>query len=125
MGFRSTYGGTPNSFIKKTGFADLFTSYPQRTAEPSIYTWPHVTLITPPTASITTNRDFGANSSHHFARTLVHNSSYELGVEMSINAYEKLNLTGKSIIVTGGASGMGAEASKLFAARGAKVTVSI
>ena len=42
---------------------------------------------------------------------------------MSISAYEKLNLTGKSIIVTGGASGMGAEASKLFAARGANVTV--
>ncbi|GAA4663626.1 SDR family NAD(P)-dependent oxidoreductase [Frondihabitans cladoniiphilus] len=37
--------------------------------------------------------------------------------------YEKVDLTGKSLIVTGGGSGMGLEASLLLASRGAKVTV--
>ena len=42
---------------------------------------------------------------------------------MSTNPYAKLDLTGKSIIVTGAASGMGAECARLFAARGALVTM--
>lgn len=37
--------------------------------------------------------------------------------------YEKIDLTDKSLIVTGGGSGMGLQASLLLASRGAKVTV--
>lgn len=37
--------------------------------------------------------------------------------------YDKIDLTGKSIIVTGGSSGMGLAAAELIAARGASVTV--
>lgn len=39
------------------------------------------------------------------------------------NGYARLDLTGKSIIVTGGGSGMGQETALLIAARGALVTV--
>lgn len=41
----------------------------------------------------------------------------------TMRGYEKVDLTDKSLIVTGGGSGMGREASLLLAARGAKVTV--
>lgn len=39
------------------------------------------------------------------------------------HGYEKIDLTDKSLIITGGGSGMGREAALLTAARGAKVTV--
>ena len=39
------------------------------------------------------------------------------------NAYANLDLTGKRLIVTGGASGMGKQAALLFAGRGAKVVL--
>lgn len=41
---------------------------------------------------------------------------------MTNNAYERLDLTGRSILITGAASGMGREAALLIAGRGALVT---